>query len=193
MGTGTGPDCPSGSATFTNPMGGTVDARQPHPVSNTMPRQGIQTITATAPSGADPECWSICETSGSPAIAIQSVNANGNTYTIQLSRPITPNAVTRIAYSPETGAPTIGTFTFHPGNINGDSVAGPSDILRIIDCLNNVNPMMNCPWGVYSSDIDQSGAAGPADILRTVDLLNGADAFDVWNNTSLPAGTCTPP
>lgn len=194
VGTGTGPNCPGGTATFSNPMNNTVDARQPNPVNNLMPRQGIQTLTVTAPSGADPECFTLCETAvlGNPN-SITSVQASGNTYTLQLARPITPGAVTRIAYNPEFGPGSVGTFISHPANVNGDTTAAPTDILAIIDCLNNVNQMVNCPWGNYSRDIDHSGQFGAPDILRVIDLLNGADVFDVWNGTPRPSATCTPP
>lgn len=191
---GTTTNCPAGAVTFTNPLTGTVDARQPNPVNSLTPRQGISTVTVTAPMGADDGCWTMCETasSGGPN-SIQSVTDNGaGTYTITLARPITPGAVTRVAYTADGGAQSIGTFIFHPSNVNGDSAASPVDILRIIDCLNGINPGVNCPWGLYSQDIDQSGVLGPADILRVIDLLNGADVFDPWNGTTLPSGACNP-
>ncbi len=191
---GTGASCPAGAVTFTNPAPGTVDARQPNPVNSPTPAQGISTLTVTAPVGADDGCWRMCETAslGGPN-SITSVTDNGaGTYTISLARPITRGAVTRVSYTPDAGAATTATLVSHPANVNGDSTAAPTDILRIIDCLNNVTPALNCPWGIYSQDIDQSGVFGPSDILRTIDLLNGADVFDVWNNTTLPSATCTP-
>ncbi len=197
-GTGTGPNCPGGTATFTNPMNNTVDARQPNPVNSPTPAQGIKTLTVTAPSGADPECFTMCETAFSgTANSIASVFANGNTYTITLLRPMTPFAITRIAYQPEFGAATIATFISHPGNVNGDSMAAPTDILAIIDCLNGVNMATNCPWGIYSADIDHSGVSNLADILRVIDLLNGIYDCE-WSScpanwpSPLPMGTCTP-
>ncbi len=191
---GTGPMCPAGAITFTNPANNAVDARQPNPVNSLTPRQGIQSITVTGPAGAEAACFAMCETATVPGEpnSITNVSANGTTYTLTLARPITTNAVTRIAYTPNGGAPTIGTFTAHPGNVNGDTTAAPTDILAIIDCLNNVNQATNCPWGNFSRDVDQSGVFNPADVLRVIDLLNGADVFDVWNNTPRPSATCTP-
>jgi hypothetical protein len=186
-------ECPPGAVVFTDPLNNTVDARQPHGVGATMPAQGIQVITVTAPANAEPSCWSLCETAntGTPN-AIQSVAVNGTTYTITLARPITPSAVTRLTYTDDNNATTTGTFVFHPGNVNANGFTNPQDILATIDCLNNVNPMINCPWGVYSRDIDHSGAFGPPDILRVIDLLNGAGAYDPWINTPLPTnpGIC---
>lgn len=186
--------CPDGGVTFINPLNGTVDARQPHSPSNLVPLQGISSFGVHAPAGADASCWRMCETSsfGSPN-SISSVADNGNgSYTIHLARPLTPGAATRISYTPMSGPSTTGTFYAHPANVNGDNIANPLDILRIIDCLNGIQPNVNCPHGIYSRDIDQSGVFNPADILRVIDLLNGADLFDVWNGTTLPTNTCIP-
>lgn len=193
--TGTGPTCPTGLMFFTNPSSGSIDARQPNPVNNLNPPQGLQTFQVSGPLGAeDPSCWSMCETAqrGGPNSIQSVVDEASGVYTITLSRPITPGAVTRLAYTPDTGLGTIATFYFHPGNVNGDSSASPVDILRIIDCLNGVNPDGNCPFGLLSRDIDRSGQFNPADVLRVIDLLNGADVFDPWNGTALPSATCTP-
>lgn len=186
--------CPDGSVTFINPPNGTIDARQPHSPSNLVPLQGIDSFSVHAPAGADASCWRMCETSsiGSPN-SISGVTDNGNgSYTIHLARPLTPGAATRISYTPMSGPSTIGTFYAHPANVNGDNIASPVDILRIIDCLNGIQPNLNCPYGIYSRDIDHSGVFNPADILRVIDLLNGADLFDVWNGTTLPTNTCIP-
>ncbi len=188
--TAAGVNCPNGTVTFVNPPNNAVDARQPHPVNSTTPAQGITTFTVTAPTGAGAACWSVCETASAGApIAITNVSEAAGTYTVTLSRPITAGAVTRLTYNANSG-PTTGAVISHPGNINGDSTAAPTDILRIIDCLNGLNPAANCPWGLLSQDTDRSGVFGPSDILRDIDMLNGADAFIVWNNTSLPTGAC---
>jgi hypothetical protein len=191
LGTEPGTGCPSGMVTFVSPPSGVVDARQPNPVNSPTPLQGISTIMVTAPEGGSADCWTLCETAqGQTPNSIQSVMANGTNYTITLARPITPGAVTTLKYTRSMGGATTGVFTSHPANVNGDSAAGPNDILRVVDCLNNVNPGVNCPHGLFSRDIDQSGVFGPADILRAIDLLNGADVFIPWNNTSLPMNTC---
>jgi hypothetical protein len=62
---------------------------------------------------------------------------------------------------------------FLPGDVNADLVAGPLDILALIDHLNGLK---NLP--VWSTDIDRSGQTNPQDILREVDVLNGAGAFE---------------
>lgn len=186
--------CPSGPVTFLDPPSGTVDARQPNPVNSLEPRQGIQTIVVQAPPGADPACFTFCESHhGEEPNSIQSVAENDGTYTITLARPITPGAVTRVSYNPGTGAPTIATYAAHPGNVNGDGFAAPLDVLALIDCLNGVNLPASCPWSGYSCDIDQSGICGPADIAREVELLNGTDVYDPWNGIPLPSDTCAPP
>jgi hypothetical protein len=180
--------CPDGDVTWMTPVDGVVDARQPHPVGSLEPQQGIDTFDVAAPSGAAEECWSMCETSdgGLGANSIVSAIDNGDdTYTLTLSRPITPGQVTTITYNEAV----TGTFTSHPSNVNGDGAAGPLDILAIIDYLNAVDVS---PFGTFSEDIDQSGLLTPTDILAVIDLLNGADTHDVWNNTDVPENTTCP-
>lgn len=195
---GTG-SCHPGEVTFIDPPSGVVDARQSNPVNQPTPLQGIQTLTVSAPIGADDSCFWLCETSSSLfPNAIASVSDDGlGTYTITLARPISPHAVTRIAYQPVSGGFSIGQFIAHPANVNGDGYTSPLDILAIIDCLNGVNLSTNCPWGIYSTDIDHSGTFSPPDILRVLDLLNGAYLCG-WPScpepgpSPLPAGTCIP-
>ncbi len=188
---GGGCNCPSGTVSFVSPADGTIDARQPHPVNNVNPLQGIQTFTVTGPEGAQACCWALCETEqhSSGANSISEVVANGANYTINLTRPLTPGAITRLAYKPSAGAPVVANFITHPANVNGDNASAPTDILKIIDSLNGV---FVAPWGLASTDADRSGVANPSDILRVIDLLNGADQFDVWNNVPIPTGTCDP-
>ena len=107
-------------------------------------------------------------------------------YEIHLTRPITTGAVTTIAYA----GMVLVEYTSHPANVNGDSQAGPQDILALINHLNGV---MFMPHGHYSVDLNHSGVAGPADILRVIDLLNGAGSFaQAWVQTNLPINTSCP-
>jgi hypothetical protein len=195
-----GPSCPDGVVTFVNPPHGVVDARQPHPVNSMTPRQGIQSILLRGPSGAGQSCFSLCETNneGSPnsiANVMETPNGDGTSnYTLSLARTISTYAVTTVTYSSTRGQTTAtGRFTSHPANVNGDSAAGTIDILAIINCLNNVSPEVNCPWGTpFSRDVDQNNAFGPSDLLRVIDLLNGADFFDPFLSTALPNGAGCP-
>jgi hypothetical protein len=190
--------CPEGEVEFLDPPGGVVDARQPHPIDNVVPSQGISMITVSAPAGAPNECWTLCETvSGETPNVIESMTEEGGIYTITLARPITPGGVTQLTYTDDYLVQSIGTFTAHPANVNSDGYSSPLDVLAIIDCLNGVDPTPgapneNCPWGLYSSDIDHSGQFNPSDILREIDLLNGANAYDPWLAVPRPAGACTP-
>ena len=195
--------CPSGQINWIDPPDGVVDARQPHPANSLTPLQGIDEIAVGAPEGADdPCCWTLCETNNNPHLhpsytpelqrnEIVGVECNENdTCTITLKRPITPREVTTITYMSEDGAGATAQFTAHPANVNGDSVVGPSDILRVIDYLNGTAVS---PWGLYSEDVDHSGQLGPPDILRLIDLLNGAGEYNPWLNTPLPdCGDCCP-
>jgi len=97
--------------------------------------------------------------------------------------------VTTITY---LGTDATGRFASHPANVNGDTYAAPTDILAIIDCINGVDPDVNCPWGDYSSDVNRSDQANPADILVVIDLLNGAGQYPAYNGTPLPENTNCP-
>jgi hypothetical protein len=177
--------CPADSVTWIDPPDGVIDARQPHSPNDAEALQGIETFLVAGPGGgADACCWELCETDfgGHAPNAILDVEDNGDeTYTIRLERPITASAVTTLTYR---GGDRTGTFVAHPGNVDGDANAAPSDILALIDCLNGLED--SCPWAVYSCDIDHDGVCAPADILRLIDLLNGAGAFESWNGTALP-------
>jgi hypothetical protein len=180
--------CPASEILGVFPPDGTVDARQPSPLSGT-PLQGIggasepiEVQLAPTATGAT-NCFSLCETGtgGWPPNAISSVmELGGGEYRITLARPITPGEATRLTYNADDSV----IYYSHPSNVNADPLANPLDILRLIDAINNV---FTPPHGLYSTDIDRSGIVNPSDILREIDLLNGADAFPVWNNTSLPS------
>jgi len=183
--------CHSGEVRFVDPPDGVVDARRPHAPNNPSAPLGIQTIRATGPTGAPPQCWSLCETITSLARnAIENVvESPPGTYTITLARPITPGAVTTLTYTDFAANATTARFIAHPGNVNGDTAAGPADILDLIDALNGVAAL---PWGNYSGDLDHSGLIAPADVLEEIDLLNGANGNEIWNGTPRPqaAGVC---
>lgn len=187
------PVCPNGTVTFTSPTSGTVDARQPFPPNTPGTLQGIKSFTVSGPVGIDnPACWSLCETEvqGSPN-AITSIVDNGNgTFTINLTRAMSTNAVTTLAYTSDNATTTRGVFTLHPANVNGDTASAPSDILFLIDVLNGVQV---APFGLSSTDADRSTVAGPPDILRVIDLLNGAAGYPNQLNRARPAcGACCP-
>ncbi len=182
--------CPPGNISLMNVSDGMIDARQPHPVDDPTGWQGIDVIVVAGPPQIPPACWTLCETDELGVIPnniLQVIEDNG-TYTLRLERIITPGAVTSLSYDRTPFA----TLIAHPGNVNGDSTAGAVDILALIDCLNDVDPARNCPWGDASQDIDRSGAFAPADILGLIDLLNGAGAYDAWLGTSLPQNTACP-
>ncbi len=188
-----GPECPAGTLTWNDPLSGTVDARYPQDCTSGASWLGIDTFTVTGPAGADPvDCWSMCEASdgglGPNSIASVVEGAAGE-YTITLTRPITPGSCTTITYvEASTGVAHTAKFSFLPGDVSGDGVAGPADILTLIDILNG---SALGAWGAYSTDVDVSGATGAPDVLAVIDLLNGANCFAPWNGMSIETGdTC---
>ncbi len=186
--------CPAATILSSDPQDATVDARQPHAPSAQQPRLGIGSIDEPilidlGASGAE-SCLQLCETATDPLLGANGIDTivdlGAGLYEITLFRAITAGAVTTIQYS---GDGSYVTFISHPANANADAVAGPSDILAIIDGLNGVTPP---PHGLYSSDIDHSGLAGPEDILRVIDLLNGAGMLDAWLDSPMPTNTTCP-
>lgn len=187
--------CPSGPVIFHDPSDGVVDARNPvDPVSGNP--AGITQIHVTAPAGAGPQCWHLCETAtdGSPN-DMTVIGALGE-YTITFDRPITPNACTTITFLAGDGARPQGKFVSHPGNVNGDVTATSDDVQRLIDTLNagGVSPP-NAPWGLLSSDMDHSGATAGPDLIELVNILIGAGSRPDpgTNNTALPTCAACPP
>jgi hypothetical protein len=146
---------------------------------------GIRTIVASGPQGAEPSCWSLCETTngGLGDNAITNVVEAVGVYTLTLARPITAGAATTITYTNDINARTTATFISHPANANGNATSTAGDVLDLIQALRGV---VILPSGMFSQDIDKSGLIGPPDVLEALDLLNGSDAYAVWNNTPRP-------
>lgn len=161
-----------------------IDARQPMDLNGANP-QGWRDIELTFsgdPGPLTPADFTVTATSGA-APGISSISlAGSNMAVVHLDAPIPAGAWTRLTHNAGAGEVCLG---FLPADASGDGVAGPIDILRIIDCLNMV--ALCTTW---QSDIDRSGLATPADVLRLIDLLNGADAFDPWNGQFLPPAPC---
>ncbi len=184
--------CPSGQVVLLSPSSRTVDAGQPFALADPDELQGIRKLEFAAFTGAKPSCWTLCETNLNPALhpnytpevalnAVESaVETSPGRYFVALRRPITPGEVTTITYRDDLGTTSFAKLISHPGDVNGDGVSAPGDILDLIDVLNGV---AQPSWGLYSTDCDRSGEAGPADILCLVDLLNAG-----WNGTTVPQG-----
>jgi hypothetical protein len=162
----------------------TIDARQPSMPDGTAPAgwDRIELTVAGCPAsslGADD--FSITATGGTtPAVA--DVIASGDTVTVVFDRTI-PNS----AWTCVTLGTTAQCLASMPGDVNGDRTSAPSDILRVVDCLNGV-----ALCDIWQCDLDRSGLCGPPDILRVIDLLNGAGVYEPWLNRSIPACPSAP-
>jgi hypothetical protein len=99
---------------------------------------------------------------------------------IYLSRVIEPGAWTTLTHVASGTGISVG---YLPADANADGVAGPVDILALID---NLNERIDPPFAVWRCDTDRSGLCAPGDILRLIDLLNGADSFEPWLGRALP-------
>jgi hypothetical protein len=177
--------CSAGTVTFNSPTPGILDAGRPYPPGDATQLLGIDTIQVTAPAGANLlGCWSVCETaSNGPANGIAGITDNGGgQFTIQLARPITTGAVTKITYA--GNLLMFARYIAHPANLNVDGFANTTDVQALVNALNGGTPL---PVGLLSGDVDRSGAVTAADILDLVGLLNGEGAYAIWNNTAKPA------
>ncbi len=183
----------AGPVTFLDPLSDMIDARRPHPPDDADTHKGIDTLLVEgAINLTNRACWSVCETaSGRASTRVDEVIDNDDgTFTLQLNQPIAPLAVTTVTYTDEDGTSYTGTFTFHPGNVNGDGEASAADVQALIHVLNDVGTV---PWGLFSTDCDHSGTTTPADLLCVIDLLNGGDAYAPgYNGTPRPTnpGIC---
>jgi len=188
-----GVSCPELAIVNVIPAEGTVDARQPHGPSGTMPRQGIGSsvdpiVITLGVAGAE-ACFTLCETAPDPAFGANDIDTvtdlGGGVYEIVLMHPITPGEATTIRYE---GTGEFVDYYSHPGNVNGDSTAQASDIDALLAVLDGAPPR----FGLYSVDIDHSGTVTGADVLRLIDLLNGADLLDPWDGTPIPPNSSCP-
>lgn len=197
--TGTTESCPHCPPSMVMPMKGgflvdppdhAVDARRPHRPGAPQEKEGIRTLKAEGPIGATHNCWSVCESpSDAPMLAITGVHEEPEgVYTIELNRPVSPGTTMTLTYLENDGHRVVSRIFVHPGNVDGDSLSFPTDILSLVDYLNGFKP---APWGKYSSDLDHSGVFAPADILTLIDLLNG-NGFVRWRATPLPSAEGCP-
>ncbi|MBI4718068.1 MAG: hypothetical protein HY763_09710 [Planctomycetes bacterium] len=178
--------CPPGPVKFLDPPDGVIDARSPVRIKPDFRWVGIRTITVQAPPGAKRHCWSLCEVSPDRNFTNYILSAHEDSsgvYTIQLYRPLTGGAVVALTYRDVNNVATTGTFTSHPGNVNGDGVVGVADITDMIDYLNGAKTP---PFGAYSADLNHSGAVNVQDLTAMINLHNGAWPGPRWFNTQRP-------
>jgi hypothetical protein len=190
------PRCPNAELSFLDPPSGVVDARRPSTAGNPGSTDGIDRIVLSGASGAaDTDCWSICETAniGTPNEITHITTDDEATFTLRLARPVTAGAVTTVTYTDHSCGSTVGAFTSHPANVNGDGVADGADVTAFVGCCLNqqCTPEMSAQK-TYRCDIDQNGTIAPTDLLREIDLLNGAETHNAWLGTSKPSadGIC---
>lgn len=191
-GDGVGDACEpcEGTIISSDPPSGTVDARQPHSPNDPTSLLGIgglaePIVVNAGVSGLSMSCFSLCETvedaSAGPNFIVDLADHDDGTYTITLARPITMNAVTTLSLP--DGSFVL--YTSHPANVDANSVAGATDVLALVDILNNTIAPVH---GTYSTDIDHSGVTSAPDVLRVIDLLNGAAGFPLQILSPLPDG-----
>ena len=184
-----------------NPLLGTdppvcaIDARQPHSVRITTPKQGWDRLVlqfSTDPAALNLQPGDFAVHVIPPGTVLPPVVTNVlllpavNAVAVVLNRPIDPGHWTCVEYLPSGRRWCLG---FLPADSGQDRLSATGDINALINSINNVPGRVLPP---YATDIDRSGVTNGSDILRLIDLLNGADAFDIWITRSLPPCPQTP-
>ncbi len=170
---------------LSDPPDGAIDARVPHALNNSLERYDWDSVELTFHpcfSVRSPGDFTVTEVGGDgepPDITVVTPLDDWNVR-LSLSEQIKPGAWTRITYVPAALSVEIGSL---PGDVNGDGVSLPADILGLIDDLDG---QAEEPMEAWQCDVDRSGRCTAQDILRVIDVLNGAEAYEVWNGRSLP-------
>jgi len=172
----------------TDPPACAIDARQPHPVNSTTPKQGwnqlvLQFSTDPTALNLQPNDFAVdvVPPSAVPPPVITNILVPAvNAVAIQLDRPIEPGHWTCLEYLPSGRRWCLG---FLPSDTNGDRLGSASDINDLINSLNLVPGRILPP---YATDLNRSDVTNPQDIGREIDLLNGAGAFSPWLSVRLP-------
>jgi hypothetical protein len=166
----------------TVPPSSAIDARQPHPITDSAQAQGWSEVTINfdCPIGEVPAGdFAICvDPPDLQPPMITNLLIDDNTAILTLDRPTPAGHWTQIAHLPPGTSVRIG---YLPGDVDNNRTASAVDILRLIDHLNGSQS-----YAEYQTDSDRSGATTPSDILRLIDLLNGAGPFAPWMGSSLP-------
>ena len=173
----------------TVPSTGTLDARQPHALDDSDFLRGWGAVAVRvnfAPVGVLSETeFVVAEwgSDGGAAIAEMEV-IDDDEIRVYRADPLAPAAWTTLTH---LGSTTTACLGFLPGDVNGDGVSTPADVLAMLACLDGTAAQA-CE--LPTVDTDRSGEFEPADLLRVVDLLNGAGEFAVWNGATLGTSPC---
>ncbi len=159
-----------------------IDARQPHAADDADLHFGWETVDLAYSGPVErltvDDFTVQLEGAGETPTVIELEILDDENVRVHLDQPIAPGAWTTVTYNCLGSSVRMG---YLPGDVNGDGISNPNDILAIIDTLNGV---IDLPG--YATDINRSGSSEPLDILTLIDLLNGAGAFAEWNGQTLP-------
>ena len=168
-----------------DPMDGAIDARRPHVPGDPGATEGWDSIVLTFNTACDAGTLSIGEFTISEdcvvgdcdgmAPSIAALTPAGNVLTVDFDRPLDPKTWTTIEINGQ-----MVTLGFLPGDTDSSSTANLTDILALIDYVNNGTGV------VYQKDIDRSGTTNLTDILVEIDVLNGQNFNEAFLGKQLP-------
>ncbi len=166
-----------------------IDARQPHAMFTPAVRYGWDWVEFTlgcpvppvgpadffvdqAPPGPLPP----------PQVVVVTTNSAGM-LRLQLSGPINPGLWTcfQLMWPADLVPTPLGCLGYLPADADASRISDPSDIIAVIDHINNV-----IPRPIHGVDMDRSGVVDPSDIIAVIDLINGAGMFEPWMARNLP-------
>lgn len=177
--------------TSSEPSSCSIDAREPHEMKDSAEQFGWNSIGLTfsgpLPQTLSPDDFSVSEVGGDtiPPAIVGTAPLTENRLMLAFGTSFEPAAWTCVRHIASGSHACLG---YLPGDVNGDHNTSSTDLLRLIDRLNEAcDPLPPpCEYADFQTDIDRSGDTDAADILNLIDLLNGAGAFEPWLGRSLP-------
>jgi len=167
------------------PPNGAIDARQPFEIDGTL-SAGWDAVDIKLFVSNDQvsEGDFLTSTEGGvaspPTVASVDPLAVERFTRVTLDTTIEPEAWTIITHTTKIQDADV-RVGFLPGDVNGDAVVGPLDLLALMDSINGAVPRPD-----YATDIDRNAFVLPSDMERLLDLFEGNGAYDAYLGATLP-------
>lgn len=131
---------------------------------------GITTVQVTfnAPITLDPACVRVLSTAAS-APGLVGISGGGNTWDIELDRPIPAGAATAVVFF--SGATSV-VLHAHPGDVNGDGVTDPADVAVLQQVV------ADATTAPEQHDVNRDGVVDGADVALLEDMLESDGVVD---------------
>lgn len=167
------------------PPDGAIDARQPFEIDGTAPAGWDAVDIKLFESNdqvSDEDFQTSTEGGMAPPPAVMSVDplAEERFVRVTLDTTIEPEAWTTMTHTTKAQDADV-RLGYLPGDVNGDAVVGPVDLLALMDSINGVVPLPD-----YATDIDRNAFVLASDMERLLDLFEGNGAYESYLGAALP-------